>query len=276
MDDAEKLKKEIEAKLLLGIEIQTQKQILLGPEMEWEDFREQYTTQHLAALRDKTAEDAESRLDIATRIIKPKTLGAMADPVSLQRLQTQLLAGSESMRSKPRSVHTVRGYMKSIVSALNWAYSQDWLPTRPKVPRIKASKRKVMKGRPITEEEFQQLLKAVPAVVGDAASESWKFLLRGLWESALRLDEIMNISWDNDSAIRPLWGKDEFPVLRIPSSMQKNDTDEDIPLLPGFEKLLLQIPESKRLAGRSTLPRYSRRKGERRLSRGWNQAGSAR
>jgi len=246
MDQAERLKKEIEAKLLLGIDVRTEKKLVLGPEMEWEHFREQYTTQHLSALRDKTAEDAESRLDIATRIIKPKTLGEMAEPSNLQRLQSSLLAGDESMRGKPRSSHTVRGYMKSIVSALNWAYYQDWLIHAAKSPRIKVSKRKAMKGRPITEAEFKAMLAATPAIVGDDAAESWKRLLHGLWESALRIEELMNVAWDLDGAIVPQWTDGEFPLLRIPAAMQKNDTDEDIPLLPGFEKLLLETPVDQR------------------------------
>tara|TARA_R110002073_G_scaffold148228_3_gene301259 strand:- start:27082 stop:28338 length:1257 start_codon:yes stop_codon:yes gene_type:complete len=246
MEDAERLKKEIEAKFLLGIEVRNDKKIVLGPEMEWDQFREQYTTQHLSALRDKTAEDAESRLDIATRIIKPKTLGQMAEPSNLQRLQSSLLAGCESMRGKPRSSHTVRGYMKSIVSALNWAYYQDWLIHAPKTPRIKVSKRKAMKGRPITEDEFKLMLAAVPKVVGDDAADSWKRVLHGLWESALRIEELMNVAWDHEGAIVPQWTDGELPLLRIPAAMQKNDTDEDIPLLPGFEKLLLETPSDQR------------------------------
>ena len=34
-----------------------------------------------------------------------------------------------------------------------------------------------------------------------------------------------------------------LPVLAIPAAMQKNDTEESIPLLPGFEALLLETPK---------------------------------
>ncbi len=244
--EAEQLKSEIEAKLLLGLKIEIGVNKSRGPEMDWEFFREEYRLHHLAALRDKTAEDAESRLDIATRILKPKTLGEFAEPSALQRLQSRLLAGEQSMRKKPRSVFTVRGYVKSVLAALNWAYYQNWLSAPPKVPKIKVSKQKAMKGRPITDDEFKALLAATSAVVGEAASESWKQVLRGLWESALRIEELMNVAWDRDGAIVPQWTEGEFPVLRIPAAMQKNDTDEDIPLLPGFETLLLETPVDQR------------------------------
>ena len=244
--EAERQKAELEAKLLLGLETNPGRDKVLGPEMEWPDFREQYRTLHLATLRDNTAMHAESRLDLAERIMKPKTLGALADPNTLQQLQAKLLAGEQSLRKKPRSSHTVRGYMNSILAALNWAHLQGWLPTAPKIRKIKTPKLKVMKGRPITEAEFKKMLESTAGVVGDEAADSWKHVLRGLWESALRLDEMMHVSWDLPGAIRPVWKDGQLPILDIPAAMQKNDTEENIPLLPWFESLLLETPPEQR------------------------------
>ncbi len=133
MVDAEALKSEIEAKLLLGITVQSEKEKVRGPEMDWEDFREEYRSLHLNTLRDKTAEAAESRLDIAERIIKPKNLGKLAETPVLQLLQTRLLAGEQSRKKGPRSVYTVRGYMKallvdlliSVSLLLRWSFLLD-------------------------------------------------------------------------------------------------------------------------------------------------------
>ena len=244
--EAERQKAELEAKLLLGLETKPGRDRVLGPEMEWPDFREQYRTLHLATLRDNTAMHAESRLDLAERIMKPKTLGALGDPNALQQLQAKLLAGEQSLRKKPRSSHTVRGYMNSILAALNWAHLQGWLPTAPKIRKIKTPKLKVMKGRPITETEFKKMLEATAGVVGDEAAESWKHVLRGLWESALRLEEMMHVSWDLPATIRPVWKDGQLPILDIPAAMQKNDTEENIPLLPWFESLLLETSPEKR------------------------------
>lgn len=243
--EAEDLKATIEAKLRLGIAVQS-KAAIRGPDMDWESFRELYRTLHLNALRDKSVQNAESRLDIAAKIVKPKTLADLAETTTLQILQAKLLAGDHSRDDRPRSPHTVRGYMKAVVAALNWAYLQDWLTSPPKLPRFKASKRKMMKGRPITEDEFTKMLDVTPSVVGEAAAASWQFVLRGLWESALRLEELMNVSWNKPGTIRPAWPQGKSPLLEIPAAMQKNDTDEEIPLLPGFEKLLLEVPEPQR------------------------------
>lgn len=244
--EAERQKAELEARLLLGLETRSQVKAPPGPEMDWGDFRELFRTLHLSSVRDSTAAAAESRLDLAERIVKPKTLGALAAPSTLQTLQAELLAGIESRRKKPRSPHTVRGHMGCILAALNWAHLQGWLPTSPKIRKLKVSKSKVMKGRPITNEEFKLMLEKTVEVVGAEAAPSWKYLLRGLWESALRLSELMHVSWDQVGAIRPQWTEGKLPVLAIPAAMQKNDTDESIPLLPGFEGLLLEVPEKER------------------------------
>ena len=82
---------------------------------------------HLRTVRESTAIHAESRLNLAERILKPKTLGDVADPNALQQLQAQFLAGGQSRRKKPRSTHTVRRYMNCVLASLNWAHLQGWL-----------------------------------------------------------------------------------------------------------------------------------------------------
>lgn len=56
----------------------------------------------------------------------------------------------------------------------------------------------------------------------------------------------MHVSWDDPNCIMPVWRRGCLPVLRIPAAMQKNETEEEIPLLPDFEKLLLETPEDQR------------------------------
>lgn len=245
-EEAERQREELQAKLLLGIDPKPRTFKSAGPEMDWDDFREQYRVLHLATVRDSTAAHAESRLDLAERILKPKTLGDMAVPNALQHIQARLLAGAESRRKKPRSNHTVRGYMNSLLAALNWAHLQGWLPLAPKLRKIKTPKQKVMKGRPINEVEFKKMLAATASEVGEEVAESWKHILRGLWASALRLEELMHVSWDKPGTIRPVWNEGQLPVLEIPAAMQKNDTEENIPLLPWFEALLLETPPEQR------------------------------
>jgi len=248
--EAEQQKKDLEARLRLGIAPKRSQAAPEGPEMSWSAFRLAYTRLHLDKLRDKSSIDSESRLDIAERIVKPVTLADMATRKALVDLKDALLAGKESRYDppRPRSAHTVRSHMASIVAALNWAEEEKgWLTSVPKIPKVQTAKIRAMKGRPITTEEFERMLDKVPDVVGVAAAPSWKHLLRGLWASALRLDELMHVSWNDPNEILPVWPKRRHAVLQIPADRQKNDTEEAIPLLPDFEALLLQTPE----AGRS-------------------------
>ncbi|REJ70653.1 MAG: site-specific integrase [Planctomycetota bacterium] len=214
--------------------------------MAWEVFREEYRTLQLATVGDSSAAHAESRLDIAERVLSPRVLADVADPGALHRLQAQLLAGAESRFARRRSAHTVKSYMTTVLTAMNWAHLQGWLPSSPKIRKIRVGKLKKMKGRPLAPDEFEHMLAAVPDVVGSVVAESWRRVLRGLWESALRLDELMHVSWDNPAMIRPVWRKRSLPTLQIPSGLQKNATEDEIPLLPGFESLLLETPPAER------------------------------
>lgn len=244
--EAEQQKKELEAKLLLGLKVDRRSKSIRGPEMSWEVFREEYRRIQLKSLRPKSLLDAESRLDIAERIVKPRTLGDLARADVLHELQAGLLAGVQSRFDRPRSAHTVKSYMKAVIAALNWAKHQEWIESVPFVKVVKTSKLKAMKGRPITEEEFQRMLDATESVVGEVAAESWRYVLRGLWSSALRIDELMNVSWDDENLIRPIWKEGQLPTLFIPHHLQKNATEEEIPLLPWFEAVLLETPEQQR------------------------------
>jgi integrase len=246
-DEAEALehKRNLEAKLQLGLDARPKKRVAAGANMAWSDFRERYTDLQLSSLRRRTAADSESRLDIAERIIKPKRLGDMADSEALHELQAKLLAGVESRYDRPRSAHTVKSHMATVMAALNWAEYMGWLPAVPKLRKVKTSKLRHMKGRPITTEEFERMLEATPKVVGTEAAASWQHTLLGLWESGLRLGELLSVSWDDPAVIMPRWGE-AYPVLSLPADMQKNDTEESIPLLPGFESVLLETPEHDR------------------------------
>ena len=55
------------------------------------------------------------------------------------------------------------------------------------------------------------------------------------------------MSWDDPNMIMPVWDSGRHATLSIPADRQKNDSEELIPLLPGFESLLLEIPMDDRI-----------------------------
>jgi integrase len=226
--------------------------------MPWEDFRDQYSRLKVATFRSVHARDtAEIRLDLCESIIKPRTLGDMAKPATLARLQAELLAGEGGKRrerdedgkqkpKRPRSPHTVRSYMATLLAALNWAFRpMKHLPERIEFDLIDCDDPD--KGRPITTEEFERMLAAIPKVVGEDKAESWRYLLRGMWESGLRRSEAMRTAWDTDGAIIPHFSRNQpLPVLHIPAKMQKNRRAQDVPTTPAFAALLEETPVASR------------------------------
>jgi len=265
---AEREKRELEARLTLGIAPDRRRKEPTGPEMSWDTFRERYRQAELNHQRERSAESAESRLDIAERILKPRTLGDVAKPDALTELQSLLLAGAHSRYGRARSPHTVKSYMTVVIGALNWAESQEWIQRVPKIKKLKTSKRKQAKGRPLHLEEFEGMEMCIgvgllglkpsddekakerkreqAAKIPAEILDSWRHVILGLWTSGLRLEEMMHVSWDIPGTIVPVWHRGQLPELLIPAEMQKNDTEESIPLLPWFEELLNSTPADER------------------------------
>src|SRR4029453_9518431 len=214
----------LEDQLLLGIQRRKgDPTTIVGPRMNWEQFREEYKAIQLSTLH--SSYHAESRLAIAERILKPRTLGDVANSDALHRLQAKLLQGAESRDGRPRSPHTFKTYMAAVIAALNWAGLQGWLDVVPVFKKHKTGRTREMKGRPITLEEFERLLDKVQAgllvvpqydkaprkdpqqrkyhrniealqdyrewreSIAARVAPSWRHVLRGLWGSALRRGE---------------------------------------------------------------------------------------
>lgn len=241
-------KRQLEAKLTLGIEVAPRRSKAGdGPRMPWEEFRDDYSRLKVATFRSDLAKNqAECNIDVCENVIKPRTLGDMAKPSSLARLQSELLAGACSPRKKARSPHTVRSYMGTLIAALNWAHRpMHWLPESVDFKLLDCDDPD--KGRPITLEEFERMLAAVPKVIDDPQDEpGWKYLLRGLWESGLRLREALSVAWDIDGMIVPTFHRKGLPTLHIPAKLQKSRKAQDVPTTPGFAALLEETPAERR------------------------------
>ena len=95
----------------------------------------------------------------------------------------------------------------------------------------------MMRGRPITTEEYERMLKEVPKVRSKDAAV-WKYYLKGLWLSGLRLEESLVLSWDLDAPISvDLSGK--RPRLRIDAEAEKGHRNRLLPVTPDFAEFLL-------------------------------------
>lgn len=220
----------------------------------WEDCLAAYKKKHKQRTRESSHEHSASRLDIAERILQARREEGGLPPDgpieeftnldALEYLQDRLLEGDEGLYDY-RAPMTVNSMMRAIMAFVRYCHKRGWVPDVPPLEELSADE--VMKGRPITGEEFDRMLKAAHDVAGERSVDSWQYLLSVLWESAFRIGDVMNFSWDDERRIHPIWPVREkhFPTLAIPSS-QKNRKVQEIPMLPGLRELLAETAEDDR------------------------------
>ena len=204
---------------------------IASDEKTWDAAFEHYRQHRKRRLRRKSSQDSDSRIDIAGRIFERRrqenrmpagaTLKECTTLEALEYLQNQLLDGAEA-RHASRSVNTVNSIINSVMTFVRFCHDHEWIAKIPPVKKIESNE--VMRGRPITGEEFDRMLVAVPKVVGPLAAASWEFALRVLWESGFRIADLMDFSWDDPSRIHPVWPRrvSESPTIVIPSSSRRS------------------------------------------------------
>ena len=226
--------------------------------LTWQDFTWRYSDEVLPGLARKTAAQAATAFNAVERILRPRRLiDVTADRLS--HFDTRL-------RLEGKSPATRRSYLAHLRAAMKWAVDVGLLVRLPKFPKVARVKgQKMMKGRPITPEEFERMLAQVPRVlaaedrkhpdeagqrrpkreVNPAAVESWRHYLRGLWWSGLRLRESLDLSWDARAGLSiDLSG--QYPMIRIRAHAQKSGREELCPVAPEFAEMLLATPPGQR------------------------------
>lgn len=209
--------------------------------MAWADFYVRFLQQHLPTLSERTAPGYVTALQSYESIMRPDALRSIT--------AASITAWLTKLRDGTRTESTIEGYLRHLRSAIRWAHRMGWLdqlPRFPSVARAKTGSRgRAMKGRPLTDAEFQAMLEKLPEVVGAERAGEWSFALRGLWWSGLRLDEAIGLSWDDPRSIRADMSP-ERPVLRIPSEAEKGRRDRVLPMAPEFAELLQGVPPEQR------------------------------
>jgi integrase len=239
---AEKLAGELEAQLASG-------SAALPSRFTWEDFRKRYEAEVLPGLAKSTEAKAKTVFD---------RLETEISPVRLRDLTEARLSHFAAMlRKSAVSETTILAYLAHLKAALNWAVRQKLLPALPafpKVQRAKKSNRRPMKGRPVTTEEFERMLATVPKVVGEKGAAEWQRYLRGLWVSGLRLAESLDLWWDREDRLLPVFPRGGRPMLKVPAELEKGHADRLLPVAPEFALLLMDTPPEKRAGPVFPLP----------------------
>jgi integrase len=235
-----------------------------GLYVPWHEVRKRYTREVLAMQAEKSGASWETAIRKFEQLSPVDGLHDVTSAVISSYTSALLAAGL--------ALSSIQSYLRELRRCLRWA-AEIW-PTyqtpRFRLPRV--AKHDAMKGRPITTEEFERMLAAVPKALvtpirppkkppkkpqqapKPEVVESWRFLLRGLWHSALRLGEALAFSWDDEKTIH-VWGLDDpRPMFRVLASSEKGRRDRLLPMTPQFAGLLRAVPRRKR-RGRVFRPR---------------------
>lgn len=141
-------------------------------------------------------------------------------------------------RSGEVSLTTTKGYCQYLRSFLQWCHSQGWTEQPPRRLHLPQQRGFRGKGRPLTGEEFDRMIAALPTVVGDEHAASWAFLMRGLWHSSLRLGEAVRLHYQNDPIRVDL--THNHPMIRFSVEGDKGRRDRLLPATQEFSAMLEQ------------------------------------
>lgn len=167
-------------------------------------------------------------------------------PKRLSSLTAAALSEYQSkLRARGNRGTAIAARLRHMKAILNWAVYMGVLAKAPRIDMPKRGKAsKAIRGRPITVEEFDRLIAAVPKVRTRDA-ETWQRYLRGLWVTGFRLGESLQLSWDGDAAFTvDLSGK--YPRFRIYAEVQKSGRDELLPMTPDAAEFFAATPEAER------------------------------
>ncbi len=202
----------------------------------WKEARTKYTKNVLAALSDKTKQGVKTSLDSFEGKISPCAPSVVTEEI--------ISDWQESLRESGLAEMTIKCHVLRLLAFLKWCKKQKYITT---IPEIEVPKKVVtMKGRSITDAEFQKLLDHVAEVVGDDA-DSWKKLLQGLWDSGLRLSEALLLHWQEGETGITVSFEYAQPMFLIRADIDKSRKDRVLPIAPEFAQILLQTPKSERV-----------------------------
>ena len=211
-------------------------QHVVDQRITWASFRQRYENEYLSGKAMGTFKSASTAMNHLERILNPRRLVTLTTS-TISQLQGRMR--NEGMKST-----TIAAYLGHLRVALNWAYRQGLLarPVLFDMPRLGGGK--LMRGRPITTEEFERML-AVAESVRPHDHQRWQYFLAGMWLSGLRLAESLMLSWDqHEPFCIDLSGR--RPRFRIYAEGHKRRQDQLLPMTPDFCQFLENLPPEQR------------------------------
>ncbi len=199
--------------------------------MSWLEFCGLYEQQHL---KTRSPDSIESWRTTKWHVEEMAPLRSLADatPMWVSRFQ-------EALRQSGLAVNSVGTYSARLRAALHWAERQRLID---RAPYVGVDVEEAPRSRAITGEEFERMLMAAPKV-RKRDHRYWTRLLRGQWESGLRINEIRQLSWNDDAPI-VLVATGKLPLIQF--RKQKNKKRQWGAVTPEFWAICCETPREQR------------------------------
>lgn len=216
--------------------------------LTWQQFTDTYESEVYPKLSSSTQTIRDAVFNHVVRMLNPTHVYKVATTRMMAKFQTML-------REEGFPDSTITAYLSHLRSVFNWAKRQGFIAQAPEFDMPKIANDALHRGRAITADEFGRLLVAVPKVRKRDA-DRWKYFLRGLWWSGLRLGEGLQLSWDTDQPFCIWIEPGKLPRFRIYSEAQKNRKSQFLPMAPEFWELVSSTPEDERTGPVLPIPNH--------------------
>lgn len=246
-----------------------------GGRMGWDEFLTRRQDSQGPSIKRSTREMYQATFNAFERHARPQRLADLTT--------ARVTAFSAGLRADGLSEASVKRHLSKLQALARWAFRQELLPKLPTFEMPKKAGAK-MKGRPVTGEEFDRMIDAVPevviekvsrvkmtaeAIVADPRVRSWRTLLRGLWWSGLRLGEALALRWDQTPGGVWVILDGRRSMLAFDAEAQKSGKVELVPLAPEAAEMLESMKldrgyvfAPKRLRGGETMQRNPHKVGQ--------------
>ena len=219
-----------------------------GAHTPWSEFRERYIDEELSDLAHNSLVGACATLNAVEEIIKPKSIQVM-NSQQVARFRREIRKRTVRKRvdgqwvEQPLRPASVNRHLRHLKAALRWAKRVGLIRTVPEIQMIRRTGIGA-KSRAVTGEEFERMLAACETVCTGGLVDDFKFLLRGLWLSGLRITEALNLRWDRGPVA--LTYEKGVPIIIFQPEGHKNGKLQRCPCTPDFAELLATVPEGER------------------------------
>lgn len=202
----------------------------------WDAFKQRFSDEHLAFKATKTRSSYHTAFNVFEDFSKVKRLSQVTNSMM------SLFAAELLKEDRPHT--TVKSYLTHLLGAFRWAERIGLMKKAPNVRMPPTGKQSHSRGRPLSSREFGKMLKACRTIHGKQAGP-WRYLLKLLWYSGLRIGEVAQLSWDMPPLVVRLDAK-PYPLIVIDSEGQKSRADEASPIAPDFAAWLSRVPPNER------------------------------